>query len=242
MLSKYLKKESLPTPWCPGCGNGSILRAVCSAFSDLQFKKDNVVVVSGIGCAGRSAGFFDLDSIHAAHGRSVPVAEGIKMVNDALNVVVLSGDGDLLGIGGNHLIHASRRNTNITVVCFSNEIYGLTGGQAAPTTPTGTKTLTSPDGYNEITMDIQPLLKSHNCFYAKSTVYHYKHLEQCLTAALKYDGFSFVDIKVQCITNNGRRLGFNNATEMLQQFKENYMINERPASLEPEELGITKCS
>ena len=203
--------------------------------------KDNTVVVSGIGCSGRSAGTFSLDSVHTVHGRAIPVAEGIKMANDDLNVVVLSGDGDLLGIGGNHLVHASRRNTNITVICFSNEIYGMTGGQAAPTTRQGTKTLTTPEGCRERPIDLQPLIKAHNCFYAKTTVYHVKHLEQCIVEALKYEGFAFVDVKVHCITNNGRRLGFKNASEMLLQFKENYKINDKPDILQPEEIGITKC-
>lgn len=237
----YLRQDSLPTPWCPGCGNGIVLKSVCDSFEKLKFSKENTVVVSGIGCSGRSAGIFDLDSVHTAHGRAIPVAEGIKMANNCLNVIVLSGDGDLLGIGGNHLMHASRRNTDITVICFSNEIYGMTGGQVAPTTRRGTKTLTTPEGSKDKAIDFQPLIKAQGCFYAKSTVYHVKHLEQCIVEALKYKGFSYVDVKVQCITNNGRRLGFKNAYEMLLQFKENYSINDRPESLEQEDIGITKC-
>ena len=240
-INHYIKQKSLPTPWCPGCGNGTVLKGVCDAFEELKLKKDNTVVVSGIGCSGRSAGTFNLDSVHTVHGRAIPVAEGIKMASDDLNVVVLSGDGDLLGIGGNHLVHASRRNTNITVVCFSNEIYGMTGGQAAPTTKHGTKTLTTPKGSTECPINLQPLIKAHNSFYAKTTVYHTKHLEQCVVEALKYEGFAFVEVMTHCITNNGRRLGFKNASEMLLQFKENYKINDRPDVLRPEEIGIIKC-
>lgn len=239
-VRKYLKQEYLPTPWCPGCGNGTVLKAVCDAFYDLGFEKNNTVVVSGIGCSGRSAGFFDLDSVHTAHGRALPFAEGIKMGNSKLNVVVLSGDGDLLGIGGNHLIHASRRNTNITAICFTNEIYGMTGGQAAPTTKCGTKTLTTPKGSIDSPMNFQVLLKAHGCFYAKSTVYHTKHLKESIVEALKYKGFAFVEAKTQCISNNGRRLGFKNGAEMLQEFKESYDINDRPTILDSGEIGITK--
>src|SRR5574337_973593 len=123
-FKRYLKLDLLPTPWCPGCGNGIVLKTICQAFDEVDLPRDGTVVVSGIGCAGRSAGFFDLDSVHTAHGRAIPVAEGIKYANDALHVVVVSGDGDLLGIGGNHLLHAIRRNTNITVICYANEIYG----------------------------------------------------------------------------------------------------------------------
>lgn len=237
----YLKKEALPTPWCPGCGNGLVLKAVCEAFKEMGFRKDNTVVVSGIGCSGRSSGFFDLDSVHAVHGRAIPVAEGIKIANGDLNVVVLSGDGDLLGIGGNHLVHSSRRNTDITVVCFSNDIYGMTGGQVSPTTPLGTKTITTPEGASDKPVDIQSLIKAHDCFYARSTVCHRKHLEQSIVAALWHKGFAFVEAKVQCLTNNGRRLGFKNASEMLQHLKDSYKINDRPDSLQPGEIGITKC-
>ncbi len=237
----YLKQESLPTPWCSGCGNGTILKAVCDAFKELGFQKNNTVVVSGIGCSGRSAGFFDLDSVHTAHGRALPFAEGIKMANSELNVVVLSGDGDLLGIGGNHLLHASRRNTNITAVCFSNEIYGMTGGQASPTTSKGQRTLTTPEGCRDNPIDLQGLIKAHGCFYAKTTTYHVEHLRRSVVAGLKYKGFSFVEVKSQCISNNGRRLGFNSAAEMLLKFKELYKISDRPERLDPNEIGVTKC-
>ena len=237
-IKRFIKQELLPTLWCPGCGNGTVLKAVCDAFTELNFQKDNTVVVSGIGCSGRSAGIFDLDSVHTAHGRALPVAEGIKMANNDLNVVVLSGDGDLLGIGGNHFIHASRRNTNITVICFSNEIYGMTGGQVAPTTPQGQKTITTPQGCQDTPIDMQAIIKAHNCFFARSTVYHIKHLKTCIIEALKHNGFSFVDAKTHCITNSGRRLGFKNGYEMLLQFKEQYVINDRPDTLQSTEIGI----
>ncbi len=240
-VKHYLRRETLPTPWCPGCGNGTVLKCVCDAFDYLNLKKENTVVVSGIGCSGRSAGLFDLDSAHTAHGRAIPFAEGIKMANSDLNVVVLSGDGDLLGIGGNHMMHASRRNTNITAICFSNEIYGMTGGQASPSTSLGTKTITTPEGCLDRPIDAQAIVRAHGGFFARSTVYHFKHLKASIIDALKFDGFSFVEAKTQCITNNGRRLGFKNSAEMLNHFKEVYKINDRPASLRRDEIGVINC-
>jgi 2-oxoglutarate/2-oxoacid ferredoxin oxidoreductase subunit beta len=238
----YLKEGLLPTRWCPGCGNGIILKTVCEAFDELNIAKNEVVVVSGIGCSGRSAGFFDLDTVHTVHGRAIPVAEGIKTANEKLKVVVMSGDGDLLGIGGNHLLHATRRNTDITVICFNNEIYGMTGGQVSPTTRSGIKTLTTPAGCPDRPLNVQALIKGHGCFYARTTAFHIKHMKKCVTAALKHEGFSFVEARIQCIVNNGRRLGFNNAYEMLMDYKDNYKINDNAHLLNDNEIGITADS
>ncbi len=236
----YLKEENLPTPWCPGCGNGIVLKAVAQAFEELNFDKHQVVIVSGIGCAGRSAGFFDLDSVHTAHGRAIPVAEGIKTANENLKVVVLSGDGDLLGIGGNHLLHATRRNTPITIVCYSNEIYGMTGGQVSPTTRLNTKTLTTPEGNRDTPFNVQALIKAHNCFYARTTTFHLAHLKKSIVEALRHPGLSFVDIVTQCIVNNGRRIGFKDAFEMLMYYKNSYKINDNAELLKDNEIGITR--
>jgi 2-oxoglutarate ferredoxin oxidoreductase subunit beta len=238
----YLKQDLLPTSWCGGCGNGIVLKTVCEVFDELNIAKNDVVVVSGIGCSGRSAGFFDLDTVHTAHGRAIPVAEGIKTANENLKVVVMSGDGDLLGIGGNHLLHATRRNTDITVICFNNEIYGMTGGQVSPTTRTGVKTLTTLTGCPDRPLNVQALVKGHDCFYARTTAFHIKHMKKSIAAALKHEGFSFVEARVQCIVNNGRRLGFKNAHEMLMSFKDNYKINNDAALLNDNEIGITPCN
>ena len=236
----YLKKERLPTQWCPGCGNGIVLKLVCLAMEKLNFSQKDTVVVSGIGCSGRSAGFFNLDSVHSVHGRAIPLAEGIKNANEKLNVVVVSGDGDLLGIGGNHLLHASRRNTNISVVCIANSIYGMTGGQSSPTTEQGSRTLTAPQGNAETPIDVQSFLKAHHCYYARSTVFHFNHAEKCITESFQFKGLSFVEIKTQCITNDGRRRGFKNAYEMLISYKENYKINNKAEVLEHNEIGIIR--
>ncbi|HDY66739.1 MAG TPA: 2-oxoacid:ferredoxin oxidoreductase subunit beta [Candidatus Scalindua sp.] len=234
----YLKQDLLPTQWCPGCGNGIVLKLACQSLEKLNFPKKGTVVVSGIGCAGRSAGFFNLDSVHTAHGRAIPVAEGIKLANEKLNVIVISGDGDLLGIGGNHLLHASRRNTDISIICIANAIYGMTGGQYSPTTELGSKTLTTPSGNTDTPIDVQALIKAHNCFYARSTTYHLKHAMKCMVEALKHRGLSFAEIKTQCITNDGRRRGFKNGYEMLMYYKDNYKINNNSNELKHNEIGI----
>ena len=234
----YLKQNLLPTEWCPGCGNGIVLKLVCQSMEKLNILKKGTVVVSGIGCSGRSAGFFNLDSVHTAHGRAIPVAEGIKLANEKLNVIIISGDGDLLGIGGNHLLHASRRNTDITIICIANAIYGMTGGQYSPTTEKGSKTLTTPSGNTDMPIDVQALIKAHNCFYARSTTYHLNHGMKCIVRALQHKGLSFVEIKTQCITNDGRRRGFKNAYEMLMNYKDSYKINDKSNELKHDEIGI----
>ena len=236
----YLKQNLLPTEWCPGCGNGIVLKLACQSMEKLNLLKEGTVVVSGIGCSGRSAGFFNLDSVHTAHGRAIPVAEGIKLANEKLNVIVISGDGDLLGIGGNHLLHASRRNTDISVICIANAIYGMTGGQYSPTTEQGSKTLTTPKGNTDTPIDVQALIKAHNCFYARSTTYHLKHAMNCIVEALQHKGMSFVEMKSQCITNDGRRRGFKNAYEMMINFKDSYKINNKSDRLDYNDIGISK--
>ena len=237
----YLKTSRFPTTWCPGCGNGTALIGISKAFEELGLLKKNLVVVSGIGCAGRSAGYFALDSVHALHGRSVPVAEGIKLANDKLKVVIVSGDGDLLGIGGNHLLHASRRGTPLCIICFNNETYGMTGGQKAPTTKLGTKTLTSPEGVCEKPVDIQSLIKPYGNFYARTTVYHADHLKKAIAAGLQHEGFAFVEVISQCIANFGRRIGFKSAYDMLKYYKDYYKLRDDAETLKEDEIGITKA-
>jgi 2-oxoglutarate/2-oxoacid ferredoxin oxidoreductase subunit beta len=236
----YLKQDRLPTQWCPGCGNGIVLKLACQAMEKINLLKKGTVVVSGIGCSGRSAGFFDLDSVHTAHGRALPVAEGIKLANEKLNVIVISGDGDLFGIGGNHLLHASRRNTDIGIICISNAIYGMTGGQCSPATELSSKTLTTPYGNVDTPINVQALITAHNCFYARSTTYHLNHALKCIVEALQHKGLSFVEIKSQCITNDGRRRGFKNAYEMLMSYKDNYKINNNSEELKHNEIGIIR--
>jgi len=236
---RYLRTDRLPTSWCAGCGNGTVMRAVIEVCDKLGWDDRNTVAVSGIGCSGRTAGYFSFDSVHGAHGRAVPVAEGIRMCRPDLHVVVVSGDGDLCGIGGNHLVHASRRDTDINVILVDNEIYGMTGGQTAPTTPQGVKTITAPEGVWEKPFNVQGIVKAHGSFYARSTTWHVRHLVKCIEAAFTHEGFAFVDAKSQCTSNYGRRLGFRTAYDMLMNFKDRYKIRDGAEWLADHEIGIT---
>lgn len=236
---KLIKQEKLPTVWCPGCGLGLLLNNTAKALEELELK--NTVVVSGIGCTGRSAGYFNLDTLHTLHGRAIPAAEGMKLANPKLNVVVLSGDGDLMGIGGNHLLHASRRNTNIKVICYSNETYGLTGGQLAPSTRKGAVTATSPYGNPYPPLNVQGLITSNErYFYARTTVFHVDHMKQMIKEALEWQGFAFVEVVGICIENFGKRIGFKNSYEMMNELRERYKIADKKKHPEATELGAVK--
>jgi 2-oxoglutarate/2-oxoacid ferredoxin oxidoreductase subunit beta len=235
----WLRADRMPTSWCPGCGNGTVLRCLIEAFLELGLDPHGVAAVSGIGCSGRTAGYLACDSVHSLHGRAVPVAEGIRMVRDDLKVVVVSGDGDLCGIGGNHLLHATRRNTDMTVILVHNEIYGMTGGQTAPTTPTGIKTITSPRGVWERPFNVQGIVQAHGGFYARSTTWNVKHLQKAIRMALEYPGFAFVDAFSSCTMNYGRRLGFPDANSMLVALKERFRVHDGAETLADDEIGIT---
>lgn len=238
----FIKRSRFPPSWCDGCGASIVLSVAAKTFDEVGFKRKNTVVVSGIGCAGRGAGYFELDSVHGLHGRAIPIAEGAKLANPDLNVVVFSGDGDLLGIGGNHLLHVCRRNTDITVLCINNNIYGMTGGQKAPTTPKGTPTLTSPNGVTETPINAKAIVRAHGNFFARTSVAHFSHLKECIEEALKHKGFSFVEIISSCTSNYGRRLGYKTGYEMYEKFKEDYHINKKNnlKDLNPDELGILR--
>ena len=238
-----LKMHRYPHTWCPGCGIGAVMKNVAMALNELGWNHQNTVVVSGIGCSGRMASYMNFDAVHTPHGRALTAAETIKTVRPDLNVIVLSGDGDLASIGGNHLLHTSRRNADITVFCNDNEIYGLTGGQAGPTTPKGTKTITSPRGEPYSPLRLGRIL-THQApyFYARTSVYHLNHFRTCIREALQWKGFSFVDIISDCIELNGRRLGFKTAHQMFKWFDERFHIVEGTRDhLGEDELGIAKA-
>ena len=237
-----LKTDLFPTIWCPGCGIGLIMQQLATVMDEIGLDKDNTVLVTGIGCTGRMGAYMNFESVYTLHGRTLPVAEAIKMVRPELNVIVVSGDGDIASIGGNHLLHSIRRNPNITVICNNNEIYGLTGGQAGPTTPRGTSTISSPAGSAYTPINLQGLVNTNpNAYYAKSTVYHQGPMRKAIKEALEWPGFAFVDVASQCIENNGRRIGFASANDMLQSYRTEYKAAP-PGSkhLEPHQLGIVK--
>jgi 2-oxoglutarate ferredoxin oxidoreductase subunit beta len=237
-----LKMDRFPHSWCPGCGIGAVLKNVAMVLKELGWNIQNTAVVSGIGCSGKMAGYMNFDAVRTPHGRALTAAEAIKTVQPDLNVIVLSGDGDLASIGGNHLLHTSRRNPDITVFCNDNEIYGLTGGQAGPTTPKGTKTTTSFRGEAYFPLRLGRVLTIQApYFYARTTVYHLDHLKTCIREALLWKGFSFVDIVSDCFELNGKRLGFKTAHQMCKWFDERFHIVEgKRDHLKEDELGIAK--
>jgi 2-oxoglutarate ferredoxin oxidoreductase subunit beta len=239
---ELLKMRRFPHTWCPGCGIGAVLKNVAMVLKELGWNFQNTTVVSGIGCSGRMAGYMNFDAVHTPHGRALTAAETIKIVRPDLNVIVLSGDGDLASIGGNHFLHTSRRNPDITVFCNDNEIYGLTGGQAGPTTPKGTKTITSSRGEPYLPLRLGRILTTQPpYFYARTTVFHLNHFKTCIREALLWKGFSFVDIISDCIELNGRRLGFKTAHQMFKWFDERFHIVEGVRDhLKEDELGIAK--
>jgi 2-oxoglutarate ferredoxin oxidoreductase subunit beta len=237
---KNLKLDLFPTIWCPGCGIGTIMMQLAMVLDEMAMDETNTIVVTGIGCTGRMGGYMKYESVYTLHGRTLPVAEAIKAVRPEMHVIVVAGDGDTASIGGNHLIHAIRRNARLTVLCNNNEIYGLTGGQTGPTTPTGTKTLSSPAGNPNTPINLQGLVRSSpSSLYAKTTVYHQLHMRNVIREAIEHEGFAFVDITSQCIENNGRRIGFASANEMLTFYRKTYKRAAKDAEhLNPFEIGV----
>ena len=242
MFKDLLKLERFPTTWCPGCGIGQIMIQLAKVMDELGLNYANSTVISGVGCTGRIAGYMNVDGVYTLHGRALPVAEAVKLVNPSLKVIVASGDGDLASIGGNHLLHSARRNPDLTVLCNDNQVYGLTGGQAGPTTPLDTRTVSTPAGASYDPINLQNLMKAGGkYFYARTTVYHQVHLRNCVKEAIAWPGFAFVDIISQCIENNGRRLGFNSAYEMLLHFRKTYKkAPDGAETLGPGEIGIVR--
>jgi 2-oxoglutarate/2-oxoacid ferredoxin oxidoreductase subunit beta len=200
---KYLRKTALPTLFCPGCGDGTILNAMVRVVDKLGL--ENFSFVSGIGCSGWIPVFINTDVIHSLHGRAIPVATGLKLAQPDKKVVVFTGDGDCLGIGGNHFIHAARRNFNITVVMVNNYIYGMTGGQVAPTTPQAVCTKTTPHGNAELPFNAASLaIGAGATFVARHTTAYPRQLQTDLEKAVQHEGFSFVEVMTQCPTQAGR--------------------------------------
>jgi 2-oxoglutarate ferredoxin oxidoreductase subunit beta len=218
---KFLRKDRIPHIWCEGCGNGIVLNCFSRALDELCIDLDKVVVVSGIGCIGRISGYTNTDSFHTTHGRAIPFATGVKLANPELKVVVISGDGDLFAIGGNHFIHAARRNIDIPVICVNNFIYGMTGGQVGPTTPHDTWTTTTPYGNIEQAFNLVHLATACGAVYvARWTTLHTRWLTESIKKALQKEGFSFVEAVSQCPEIFGRHNKMENAIKMMQWFKE----------------------
>jgi 2-oxoglutarate ferredoxin oxidoreductase subunit beta len=205
-LDDLLRTDRIPHIWCPGCGIGTAFSSCLTAMKSSGIDLQKTVMVSGIGCSARGAGYVKLDSYHTTHGRAIPFATGMKLANPELNVVVFSGDGDLFAIGGNHFIHAARRNMDLTVVCVNNFNYGMTGGQVAATTPYRAKTTTTPVGNPEAPFNLPLLAYAVGASYvARWTILHTRELTGAIEEALLKRGFSFIEILSPCPVNYGRR-------------------------------------
>lgn len=221
IVDKYFRAGRLPHIWCPGCGNGIVTGALVKAIDKLQLDKDNVAVVSGIGCSSRASGYLDFNTIHSAHGRALPVATGVKLAEPRLKVIVVTGDGDATAIGGNHFIHAARRNIDITVVLFNNNIYGMTGGQYSPLTPTDSIATTAPWGTVDRPFDVTDLAKGAGAtFVARSTTFHTQLLSDVIAQGIQHEGFSIIEAITACPISYGRQNKLGAAPKMMHWQKE----------------------
>jgi 2-oxoglutarate ferredoxin oxidoreductase subunit beta len=237
-LAKYVRPSAIVTANCPGCGNGILAQSILGAIEELGLPLDDFVFVSGIGCAAwiPSPSFF-ADVLHTTHGRPIAFGTGIKVALPHKRVMVISGDGDLTAIGGNHLIHAARRNIEMTVFCVNNGIYGMTGGQVAPTTPLGLTTVTTPFGNVENPFDICELVKGAGAsFVARWTTYHPRQIVRTAKKAIQKKGFAFVEVLSQCPVEFGRKTGMGTAVQMLEWYKKSSIPLARAQGMSPEDL------
>lgn len=235
-MEELIRSERLPHIWCAGCGIGTVFGSVMAAIQKSGYDLDKTAIVSGIGCTARMAGYIRLDSFHTTHGRAIPFATGLKLAKPELKVLVVSGDGDLLAIGGNHFIHAARRNIDITVICVNNLNYGMTGGQLAPSTPFGAKTTTSVTGCPEEPFNFCYLAAACGAVYvARWTSLHIRRLTNSITEAMQKRGFGFVEILTPCPTSFGRRNKIGTALETLKFYHERSVIRN---DIDPKEAPI----
>ncbi|MGB2698207.1 MAG: thiamine pyrophosphate-dependent enzyme [Candidatus Zixiibacteriota bacterium] len=224
-MERILRMDRIPHIWCPTCGIGTAMTAFAAALDKVQIPLDNISVVSGIGCSGRIAGYINLDSFHSTHGRAIPFATGLKLGNPKLKLVVFSGDGDIAGIGGNHLIHAARRNMDMVVLCINNFIYAMTGGQSAATTPLTANTSTSPYGCYEQPFNLPHLAASCGAVYvARWTCLHIRRLAKSIGEALNKKGFSFIEIIAPCSTIYARRNRLGDGLNLMKFYHDNSVI------------------
>ncbi len=224
-VNKYLRMERMPSIWCPGCGIGTTVNCFTRALDASGFDLNKVAIVSGIGCTGRVAGYLNLDSFHTTHGRAIPFATGLQLANPELKVVVYSGDGDLSAIGGNHFIHAARRNADMLVVCVNNFTYGMTGGQVTPTTFRPAIASTTPYGAYEETFNLPMLADSSGAVYvARWTAYHVRQLAKSMGEALQKKGFRFIEILAPCPTLYLRRNKLGEGLDEMKFYQEKSVI------------------
>lgn len=236
LIIDYMREEHLPHIWCPGCGHGILMRDVAQAVKNLGINQEKICLVSGIGCASRAPGYMDFQTMHTTHGRAIAFATGVKMARPDLEVIVIAGDGDCAAIGGNHLIHAARRNIGITVVVFNNNIYGMTGGQYSPTTPTGDFGTTAPYGNIDRPFDIAALAAAAGASYvAKGSAYHAAQTTKFIQDGIAHKGFSLIDCAGVCATYYGRKNKKGSPVDMMKYQRDNAITVEKAREMTAEE-------
>ena len=236
--STYIRNGKLPHIWCPGCGHGIVLKSLLRAIQTSGLLQDDIAVVSGIGCSSRTPGYVDFNTLHTLHGRAIAYATGVKLAKPKLKVIVTTGDGDALAIGGNHFIHACRRNLDMVIMVYNNSIYGMTSGQSSPTTPQGMISTTGRYGSIEPTFDTCKLAQAAGAtFVARGTAYHFQELEKILHEAIMHKGTAVVDIIDACPTYYGRFNKYKTPTEMMEKIeKEGTVSIKQAGTMSPQEL------
>jgi 2-oxoglutarate ferredoxin oxidoreductase subunit beta len=237
-LLKFLRQEILPTAFCPGCGCGTVLNAFAQAVEELAIEPKDMVFVTGIGCSSWiPSPYFKGDTLHTTHGRPIAFATGVKVMRPDLKVVVIAGDGDIAGIGGNHLIHAARRNIDITVLMVNNWNYGMTGGQVSPTTPFGVPTTTTPYKNVEHPLEAAELVAAAGANYvSRWTTYHVFPLMESIQRALEIEGFSFIEILSQCPVSYGKMVGMRKASDFLRLYRDQSVRVHKAKEMSDDEL------
>ncbi len=238
LIHKYLRHDKkFPHVWCPGCGIGIMLGALIRAIDRVGYEKDEIVLVSGIGCSGRLPVYVDFNTLHTTHGRALTFATGVKLAKPNLKVIVVMGDGDAVAIGGNHFIHAARRNIDVTSIILNNSVYGMTGGQYSPTTPYGMRSATTVYSNIEQSFKISELAVTAGAvFVGRGTVYHAKLLDNLIEKAVLKEGFSVVEVIAHCHTQYGRQNRLGTAVDMMEWQRDHAVNVEKAATMKPEEL------
>lgn len=238
VVHKYLRhNKKFPHVWCPGCSNGTTLGSIIRAIAELNYDRDGITMVSGIGCSSRMPVYVDFNTLHTLHGRALPFATGIKMQKPEQKVIVITGDGDATAIGGNHFIHACRRNIDITTIVLNNNIYGMTGGQYSPTTPTGDRATTSPYGNIDPVFDICELAMAAGAsFVARTTAFHALETQDIIKKALEHKGFSVVEVVSACPVIYGRLNKKGGGPEMMMHMRDNSVPLKATEKMTPEQL------
>jgi 2-oxoglutarate ferredoxin oxidoreductase subunit beta len=237
-LLNYLRREVLPTTFCVGCGGGTVLNAFTHAVDEMAIDPRTIVCVTGIGCSSWiPSPYFKCDTLHTTHGRAIAFATGVKIMRPEMKVIIIAGDGDLAGIGGNHLIHAARRNLDLSVFLVNNFIYGMTGGQVSPTTPLGTRTTTTPYANLEHAFKIADVVAAAGASYvSRWTTYHPFQLMESMQNAIHKNGFSFVEIISQCPVSYGKMTGMGDPVDILNYFRDSSIHVDDTTDLSEEEL------